>query len=115
MKLVYIITSIISCVWVTSGCFQTYSNVKSITVTVDPDNLEDKYKVIKITDKDSVQAFMDKLNNRKPDIWKFYPTFSIEINHSDKIDTYWGSANHIKDAEGHTYELLEKDWEIFKY
>lgn len=95
------------------GCSDNHNDVKSIVITIDPNKKEDKYRVINISDKDSVKVFMEKFNNRESEPAKFYPRFSIEINYKNKTEKYLGNANHIKDAEGHTYKLLAKDWEIF--
>lgn len=95
------------------SCSHSHSDVKSITITVDPNNKENKYQVINLFDKDSIQVFMEQLNNRESELVKFYPKFTIEINYSDKSEKYLGNANHVKDEDGLTYKLLSKDWEIF--
>lgn len=115
MKRYSVIPFILICVLNISACSQSYNDVNKITLTVDPNQKENKYKLICITDKDSIQSFMEKLYHRKSEPVKFYPRYSIEISYSNRTEKYFGNANHIKDMDGYTYRLLAKEWEIFNY
>lgn len=115
MKFPFMIIFFVSYALLVSSCSHSYSDVKSITVIVDPNKKENKYQVISIIAEDSIQAFMVKLNNRKTELVKFFPRYSIQINYVNRTEKYLGNANHIKDASGHTYKLLVKEWEIFNY
>lgn len=116
MKSKCVITIIVACALIISGCSQNYKTVKNIVITIDPNKREDKYQVINIVNKDSINIFMKKLDDRKRELWKSYPTFTIEINYAEKTEKYLGNGNHIKDAkDGRTYKILAKDWELFNY
>jgi hypothetical protein len=115
MKVFYLIIFSISISLMNSSCSQNFNDVKCITVVVDPNRMENKYHVINIIGKDSIREFMKKLYNRKPELIKFYPRYSIEIKYGNKKETYLGNANHIKDTTGHTYKILLQEWEVFNY
>ena len=116
MKSISLIITIIVGSIIIYGCHHNYDNVKNIIIIIDPNKIENKYQVININKRDPISIFMDKFNDRKRDFCKFYPRFAIEIDYFDnKKEEYQGSGNYIEDAKGHTYKLLAKDWEIYKY
>ncbi len=97
------------------GCNSNNNSVKKIKLIIDPNKRENKYRVVYYNDKDSIQEFMKKFNNKNEELFKFYPRYSIEIFYENKVDKFLGNANHIKDEKGNTYKLLTKSWEIFNY
>lgn len=115
MKFICMITFIISSAFFMSECSQNHNDIKSIVITIDPNKKENKYQVVEILDKDSIQSFMKKLHNRKNESVKFYPRFSIDINYNNRTENYLGNAKYLKDLEGHTYILLIENWEIYNY
>lgn len=115
MKNLILLAFIINSLSIKSVYSQKKTDIISITITIDPNMKVNKYQEIVINDKDSIQKFMKKLSNRKSESIKFYPRFSLEIKYLNRIEKFLGNANHIKDRNGKTYILLEKDWDLFRY
>ena len=117
-KMKYIILFIIIIInsIIISGCHKNFDNIKSIIIIIDPNRRENKYQEINIIKRDSIELFMKKINNRKKELAIFISRYAIEIDYFDnKKERYLGNGNYIRDANGRTYKLLSKDWNIYKY
>lgn len=88
-----------------SSCLQRNDDIKTIILTIDPHDIENKYQVVNITQKDSINFFIEKLINKKQVIAKFYPKYLIEINYTDRTEKFIANEFYIKDAKGHTYMI----------
>ena len=98
----------------TESCNPTDTTTE-IIITNDPFNLNNSQEIHNISNSDSIKFFMDIFNSKRSKIYKFFPTYSIDIIKKGHHEYYLGNANHVKDSTGRTYQIEDKRWDINAY
>lgn len=96
------------------GCGHNANDVKSITISYN-EYSDQKNKRLAITNRDSIQLLIDKLNHRSRTIVKFLSKFSIDINFKDgNIVKYSSNGKCLRNDNSHEMYYLDEEFAGFK-